>query len=138
MVKFALAVPRRAIDAVVDQPKIVELRINVNTSHHANSFDDAVSIATVLPPNQLNGKGMVLIEYRVIKNHIPVHCLANLLGNVFTYQSRGDSFPLQVPIDLVMRKLLTVVSKVREGVVDLANQQILTVIESRHRVFHML
>jgi hypothetical protein len=31
-----------------------------------------------------------------------------------------------------------VVSKVREGVVDLANQQILTVIESRHRVFHML
>src|SRR5215475_12571836 len=35
-----------------------------------------------------------------------------------------------------MAELLAVVSKVRQRVVDLANQQILTVIETSHRFFH--
>lgn len=121
MVKFTLAVESRVIDAVVNQPKIVKLGIDVNASHHTDSFDDAMSIAAVLPPDQLNGKGLVLIEYRVIKNYIPVLYWNNLFSNVFPYQSRGDSFSSQVPIDLVVRKLLAVVSKVGEGVVDLAD-----------------
>jgi hypothetical protein len=61
-------------------------------------------------------------------------CLAT-----FSHTSRGVILsPRRYRLNLVVRELLTVISKVSEGVIDLDNQQTLTVIELRHKVFHML
>jgi hypothetical protein len=48
----------------------------------------------------------------------------------------GDPLSSQVAVDRIMTELLAVVRKVRQRVVGLADQQLLTVIETGHRVFH--
>jgi hypothetical protein len=51
-------------------------------------------------------------------------------------QPWGDPLVTQVAVDRVMTELRTVVSKVGQRVVDLANQQILTVIKTSHGFLH--
>jgi len=87
-----------------------------------------MGIAAVLSPDQLNRKGMVFIDYRVIKHQISIFCLVNLMDHVFPYQSRCDFLSSQISINLVVRKLLTVVGEVRYRVINLTDQQILAVV----------
>jgi hypothetical protein len=51
-------------------------------------------------------------------------------------QSWSDPLAMSVAIDRVMPALLAGISKVRQRVVDLADQEILTVIQTSHRFFH--
>ena len=37
------------VDAIVDDPKLIGRRVDVDTRYHADAFDDAVGIAAVLP-----------------------------------------------------------------------------------------
>lgn len=67
-------------------------RINVNAGDHADAFDDPVSVATVLPPHQFNGEGVILVQDRVIKNNITVRSADHLTFDVIPHQPRRDPF----------------------------------------------
>lgn len=60
----------------------------------------------------------------------------DLPTDVFPEQAWGEPLALSGAIDRVMTALLAVVSKGRQRVVDLADQEILTVIQTSHRFFH--
>ena len=124
------------VDAIVDQPELVECRMDIDTRHHADSLDHGLGIPAVLPAHQFDGKRCVLVQYGVVKQHIATRCWHHLPAHVLPDQVRGDPLAASVPVDRVVAELLTVVSKVRQRVVDLADQQILTVIEASHRCFH--
>jgi hypothetical protein len=62
MVKFALPIPIRVVNAIVDDPELVKLRVNIHARHHPDAFDDGVGIAAVLPAYQLDLEGAVMIS----------------------------------------------------------------------------
>lgn len=57
---------------------------------------------------------------------------------ILPHQTWGNFRPRKIPSDLVMGKPLTVVREVGQGVVDLADEQILAIVQTSHRVFHGL
>jgi hypothetical protein len=81
---------------------------------------------------------MVLIEHCVIKHHIACARFNDLTGDVLPHQPRGELLSSQIPIDLVVRKPLTMVGKVSQRIVDLADQQILAIVQASKSVFHLL
>jgi hypothetical protein len=48
MVKFAFAVSASIVNAVVDKPILLGLWIDLDTVDDADTFDDAMNVATVL------------------------------------------------------------------------------------------
>jgi hypothetical protein len=57
----------RLVQTVVDEPKLVGFWIHINTGHHPNAFDNALCVATPLPPYEFDAMGVALIEYGIIK-----------------------------------------------------------------------
>jgi len=39
VVKFAFAVALRVVEPVIDQPVLIQVRVDINTSDHANPLD---------------------------------------------------------------------------------------------------
>lgn len=136
VIELAFAIARRVIEAVVNQPERVQCRVDVDTGHHPNAFDHGFGVAAVLTSYQLDGKGSIFVQHRVIEDHVTLRGCNHLLTHVLPDQPWRDALSSQVAIDGIVTEFLAVVSKVRQRVVDLANQQILAIIKSCYRCFH--
>ena len=68
VVEFGFAIPVRVIEPIIQQPELVGVGIDIDTSDHANAFDRGFGIAAPLSADQFNRKGVVLIEDRIIKD----------------------------------------------------------------------
>jgi hypothetical protein len=136
MVEFGLAITVGIIDAIVDEPELVGLRIDVDTGHDPNPFDHGAGVATILPPDQLDDKRVVLIEDSIVKNDVAPRCGDHILNNIFPDQARRQSLVAEVAINRVMAKLRAVIGEVGQRVVDLTHQQVLAIIQARHSLFH--
>ena len=97
-----------------------------------------MSLAAVLLSYQVNGKGVALVQHRIIKQHIASGSLHYLCLHVSPHQTRRDFLPTQRPIDLIVRKLLAVVGEMSQRIVNLADQQLLAVVQPSDRFFHTL
>ena len=135
MIQLGLAIPVRIINALVDDPELVQHGIDIHTGHHPNSFDDPVCISAPLAPHQIHLEREILIHNRVIKHHISFRNLCHLSFHIFPYQVGRDFFACQIPVDRVMAEFLGVISKIGQRIIDLADQQILAIIQTSNGLF---
>src|SRR3954451_7805150 len=136
VIELAFAVTVRVIEAVVNYPKLVAFWVDVDARHHADALDDRFSVAAILRPHQFDGKRVVLVQHRGIKDHIAAGRHDDLRGDIFPDQTRRQLLAAQVAVDRIVTELLAVVRKVCQRVVDLAEQQILAIIKTSHFSFH--
>jgi len=90
MIALALTIARRVINPIIDQPELIQCRIDIDTGDHANPLDHRFGIAAVLPSHPFNGKGSVFIQYRIIENHIALSRGDDLTSHILPNQSRGN------------------------------------------------
>ncbi len=72
VVEFATSISRRVKNAVIDDPEFIDVGIDIDTSHEPDAFDYLFGVATPLPTHQFNGKGMVFIKHRIIKENVAI------------------------------------------------------------------
>ncbi len=125
MIQFVLAISVWIKDAIVNNPKLIQFRVDIYTGDDPYSFDDIMYISAVLTPHQLNLMREILVRHRVIEDDKPLGRLYNLILNSFPNQFRTQFFSTQVAVQGIMAELLAVVSKIRQRVIDLADQKIL-------------
>ena len=72
MGQFSFTVTGRVIDATVNDPELRGLSIDVDAGDDADPFDNGVSIAAVLATHKFDGKRIVLVSHRVIKEQVAI------------------------------------------------------------------
>ena len=65
VVEFGFAVYIRRKQAIVDQPKLIGLRIDINTRDNSDAFDDSMSVARILTTDQFDVERIVFIGNRI-------------------------------------------------------------------------
>ena len=129
VLNLGLAIPLRVIGAIIKYPKAIFFRIDINTSDNPDACDDRFGVATLLPTGWLNLKGVSFISHRIIKDNGAVFREDDVMTHILPDLAWGKLFPTQVAIDLVVAPLLTMVSEVGLGVVGLAHQQKLAIVD---------
>lgn len=70
MVQLAAAIPVRIIDAVINDPELLGIGIDIDTGD--NAFDDFFLIAAPLATNQFNGKGIAFVKNRIVEKDVAI------------------------------------------------------------------
>ena len=130
MVKFCFAISVWIVNSIIDDPKLIQFRIHIHTGNNANAFDDSMCISAVLTSHQLNLMRKILVSNRIIEDDKSCWGLNNLILNVLPSQFRAKFFSIQVTVQSVMAELLAMFSKIRQRIIDLANQQVLTILQA--------
>ena len=130
MIKFDLAIPVCIVNTIVYDPKLGQFRIDIYPSAKSNSLNYAMSACALLTPNQLNLLLKDLVGYHAIKDNNSFLNLNNISFDVFPGQLRLKSFSCHVAIESIMTEFLTVVGKIRQRIIDLTDQKILTIIQA--------
>lgn len=129
MVQLTLAIGARVEDAVVNHPKLLRLGVDVHTRNQADASDYALFVAAPLTAYHLDVGSEAVVQHCVIEHHIPLWVYCNGRLHLFPKQSGREFLASQVAVDGIMAKARQMVCHVREGVVDLAAQQKLAVVE---------
>ena len=101
----------------------VQIRIHIHTGDNPNAFDDSMRIATVLASHQFDLMRIILVGYRIVEDQKSCGCLDDLAFDIFPSQFGWQTFSCQVAIESIMAKLLAMFGKVRQGVIDLTDQE---------------
>lgn len=133
MLQFGLAIPIRVINAILDDPKLVECGVDIHVSHPPDAFDQPVGIATVLPSHQIHAERVVYFHEDIVKHQVSIRHWNYLAFHVFPHQAGGNFLLCQIAVDGIIAKLLGLIGKIGQGVVDLTAQQILAIIQSVNR-----
>ena len=129
VLNLGLAIPFRVIDAKIKYPKSIFFGVDIDTGDQSDAFDDLFGVATPLSTGWLNLKGVPFISHRIIKDNVALFREADVIGYVLPDLVWGDLFLTQVGIDLVVAPVLAKVSEVGLGVVNLAHQQKLAIVD---------
>ena len=131
MIELGLAIAVRIVNAVINDPMLLRLRINIHAGHHANALDDAMRIATVLAPYQFNLMRKILVNDRIVKHNVSLDRNLDRIAHVVPYQARGHPVVPKKSVDRIMAHVLGMISKMGQCMVDRAHQQVLAVIQAR-------
>ena len=69
---FLFAIRVGSVNAIVNDPKAVERRIDINTGHKPDAFDDLTCVSAPLTTHRLDVERMTLIQDRVVKEQVAV------------------------------------------------------------------
>ncbi|OQA13842.1 MAG: hypothetical protein BWY63_03347 [Chloroflexi bacterium ADurb.Bin360] len=130
MIQFAFSVAVGIVDAVINNPELIQFRIHIHAGHNPDPTDDPMFVAAILLAHQFNLTGVLLIQHGIIKDHIALRRSDHLRLHILPYQTRCDFVPFQIPLGPIMAEFFGVVRKIRQRVIDLAYQQKLTVIQA--------
>ena len=129
VLNLGLTIPLRVIDTIIKYPIGIFFRIDINTSDNPDACDDRFGVATPLPTEWLNLKGVSFISHPIIQDIVAVFREDDVMACILPVLAGGNLFPTQVAIDLVVAPLLAMVSDVGLGVVGLAHQQKLALVD---------
>lgn len=132
---MVLPSPVRVIAPIVRQPELVGVRLDINTGDDAKTFARSFGVTAPLAAHQLDGKGVVFIQHRIIKDQIGLRGRHDLRPHLVPDQAGREPFRPQVPIDFIVTERLTMIGQVRHRVIDLTDQQILTVSQASDTSF---
>ena len=96
--------------------------MDIHARDHADAFDHGFGDAAVLRSHPFDRARVVLVEHRVLKEDVAMPSRHDLPTDACPNQSWSDPLAMSVAIDRVMPALLAGISKVRQRVVDLADQ----------------
>src|SRR5271157_4265552 len=134
MLQLGLAVSLRIIDAIINDPELVQDRVDIHAGDHPDPFDHLMRIPAVLLPHQFDRLREVFVNHRVDKDQKPFRRLLDLTFDILPDQVRSDLVPGQIAVDRIMTELLRMFGKVRQRIINLADQQVLTIIQACDRV----
>ena len=129
VLNLGLAIPLRVIDAIIKYPKGIFFRIDIDTSDNPDACDDRFGVAAPLPTEWLNLKGVSFFSHPIIKDIVAVFREDDVIAYILPVLAWGNLFPILVAIDLVVAPLLAMVSEAGLGVVGLAHQLKLTIVD---------
>jgi len=138
VIELRLAVAGRVVDAVIDDPVFAALRVHVDAVHHADALDQAVSVAAVLSPHELDLVRKILVGDRVIEHDAAVVMRDDLRAHVVPHEARRHVLATQKPGDGIVAHTLDVVGKVGQRAVGRARQQVLAVAQAAQMFCHAL
>lgn len=136
MVQFALTIGIRVEDAVVNYPELLCLGVDIHTCDQPDASDYALFVAAPLTTHHLDVGPETVVQHCVVENHMPLWVRCNGRLHLFPKQSWRELLASQVAVDGIMAKARQMVRHVREGVVDLAAQQELAVVEFADFLVH--
>ncbi len=93
------------VDAIVNQPELIDRGINLDTDGHTNTFDYGTDIPTDLPTHQFNRRREVVVQHRVVENHISLRRGDEILSDIGPAQAWGEPFLMSIASDRVVTKL---------------------------------
>ena len=129
VLNLGLAIPLRVIDAIIKYPNGVFFRVDIDTGDNPDANDDLFGVAIPLSTGWLNLKGVPFISHWIIKDNVAVFREDYIMTYILPDLVWGNLFPTQVAIDLVVAPVLAMVYKVGLGIVDLAHQQKLAIVD---------
>lgn len=115
MVQLGLAVLLRGKDPIVDGPILAGLGIDVDAIHQADTLDQAVGVATVLPPYQFDMVRVILVEDGVVKHDAAPGANDDFALGMLPDLIRGQLVALQVALDRVVAESWAVIRKLCHG-----------------------
>ncbi len=98
---------------------------------YADPPDDALFVSAPLLAGRLDGRPEALVEDGIVEDQARSRIGLQERLYLLEEQSGGELLALEVPVYGVVAPLLEVIGHVGEGVVDLAAQQVLTVVQLR-------
>ena len=125
MIELGLAIAVRIVDAVIDDPVFAALRVHVDAVHHPDALDEAVNVAAVLPPHELDLMREILVGDRVIEYDATVFMRHDLRAHVVPYEPRRHVLAAQKAVDGIVAHVVDVIGKVCQRAVGRARQQVL-------------
>ena len=130
MIELGLAIALRVEDAVIDDPILSRIGIDVQAVDHANALDQAMLVAAVLQANQLDGVGMLLVQDGVIEHQAAAWRLDNIALHMFPEDAPCELVAAQQTIDCIVAQTLGMIGEVGHRKVGVRRQKKLTVIDS--------
>ena len=131
MLKFGLAISVWIIDTIVNNPKLIQRRVDIHASDNAYAFDNTMCVTAILTPHQFDIVRIVLICHCIVKDQVAFGRLNDFGFDVLPGQFRAKFFSIQIAIQGIMAELLTVFGKIRQRIINLANQQVLAISQAR-------
>jgi hypothetical protein len=135
VIQLSFAIAIRIINAIVNDPELVYLRIDVHTGNDTDALDDLMGIATVLASNQVDVSGKILVNHGVIENNETVWRGYHLTFDILPHKAWSNFITCQVSVRRIVTELLSMFCEVRQCIIDLADKQILTVVQSSYWLF---
>lgn len=129
MIQFAPPILPRIINAVVDDPELAAMRMDVDTTHQSDTIGQAMGIAAPLLLRYLDPRSKTLVENGVVKDQIRFGMLFEKRLHLLPQMSWAQSDPAQIAIDGVVRKTLKMIGQVRQRIVHLATHEELAIIQ---------
>lgn len=130
VIEFALAVSVWVVNPIVDDPKLIQVRIDIHTSDDPDALDDALCVSAVLPSHQFDCMRVVLVGHRIIEDKKPLWGLNDLAFHIFPDQFGRQAFSSHIAIERIVTEFLAVVGKVRQRIIDLADQKVLAIVQA--------
>ncbi len=128
MVVFGLAVVLGAVDAVVDGPEVAVISRGMDQVDQTDAFDRTVFIARVLPLDQFDKVGVLLVLNAVIDNDDRGLRILDMGRNRSPQLRGGEAFASKEVADRIVAEVGLVVGQVRASVVERRAQQVLYVV----------
>src|SRR5215207_10360420 len=131
MIELALAVGVRIEDPVIDHPEPLGGGIDVHQRDHPDPPDDALLVAAPLLARYLDLWPKALLQHGVIEDQIRLRVLLKHRLDLLEEQSGRQLLAFEVSVYGVVAEALEMIGHVGQGVVDLATQQILAIVQLR-------
>ena len=128
MVELALAVPLGVVQTVVDDPVLPVVGVDVQAVDHPDALDQAMSVATVLQPHQIDMMGMILVDDGVIENQTTTGRCDHIGLDVLPNQARRQFVTTQHAIDSIVTESAAVFCEIRHGEIGMAGAKKLAII----------
>jgi hypothetical protein len=119
---------------IADHPKLLGFRVDVDARDHADAQDYALLVATpLLLAAHLNLRSEALVEHGIIEDQARLRVRLQERLELLEEQEAGSQLLglQEVAVDGGVAPTLEVLGQVGQGVVDLAAQQILAVVQLR-------
>lgn len=128
MVKLAFSVPLGVVQAVVDDPVLAAIGIDIQAIDHSNSLDQSMGVSTVLQAHQIDMMRMILVDNGVIEDQAAIGRSNQISLDVFPDQARRQFIAAQHAVDRNMTESVAVFCEMRHGEIGVTGTKELTII----------
>ncbi len=111
VVELSLAVGVGGEEAVVDEPELVRVGVDVHADDQADAGNHAVGVAAVLAADQFDAPAVLLVEHRVVEQHVAPRAQHDLGTHLLPELAWGEMPVFEKVTHVVVRQALQVVGR---------------------------
>lgn len=115
---------------LVHNPVEAAFWVDVKAVDHADTLDQTMRVAAILPAHQFNAVGVVFIQDRIVKNQTAIRRRNNIALDVFPNNISGQLITAQKTIHRIVTDAMTMICKMGHREIGLRRKKKLTIIDS--------